>query len=337
MLYKRKGSDCWQIKFSLNGRTIRRSAKTNDKRLAERLEHNARDEILKAELSGHKPPFSWEQATALWCDEKRDKRSLDTDLAIFKSMDEDFDGMDVSQFNAKIVSKYRTKIANRSSQSTANRHMALLRSVLRRLERLEIIDKAPNVEMYSLEVTEPAWTPPEKILEVLNALPGYARDIAEFAVLTGLRRGNVLGLKWAWVDLTRALIVVPAVSAKGKRTITVPIMDEPMAILERRKGIHEEYVFTGPGRVFGANVGIIGPLDTIKLQWGKATKAAGVPNLRFHDLRHAWASIHMMNGTPERALQEMAGWTSSKMVQRYTHLKPGTLAQYAGNVSLVSK
>lgn len=337
MLYKRPSSDCWQIKFSLNGRTIRRSSQTSDKRLAERIEHQAREEILKAELEGHKAPFSWDQATSLWCEEKRDKRSLDTDLVIFKSMAEDFDGLDVKDLTAKVVSKYRTKIANRASQSTANRHMALLRSVLRRLERIEIIDRAPSIEMFSLEVKETAWISPEKIVEVLDALPDYARDIAEFAVLTGLRRGNVLGLKWSWVDLVRSIAVVPAISAKGKRTIPVPLSEPAKTILERRVGIHEEYVFTGPGRQFGANVGVVGPLSTIKLQWAAATKEAGVPSLRFHDLRHAWASFHMMNETPDRVLQALGGWSSPKMLERYTHHKPGALAQYAGNASLLSK
>lgn len=334
MLYKRPGSDLWQIKFVLNGRTIRRSSRTSDKRLAERIEHQAREKIIKSTVDGVKPPFSWGQAVALWDSEKRTKRSLDTDAAIFKSMSEDFKGMDVQQIDSKTISKYRSKIVDRASPSTANRHLSLLRALLRLLERNDIIVKAPNITLFPIETKEPPWITPEQVTAVLNALPPHARDIAEFAVLTGLRRGNVLGLKWSWVDLARALAVVPAVSAKGKRTIPVPLSEPAKAIIERRIGIHPEYVFTGPRHEYGANPMEDGPLSTLKTAWATATKAAGVPGMRFHDLRHAWASFHTMNQTPDRVLQALGGWSSPKMLERYGHLKPGVLAEYAGNVKL---
>ena len=128
--------------------------------------------------------------------------------------------------------------------------------------------------------------------------------------------------------------VVQAISANVKKTLPVPLAEPAKTVLERRKGLHDEYVFTGPGRVFGSNVGVQGPLDSIKLPWKEAIAKAGVPDLRFHDLRHAWASFHTMNETPERVLQALGGWSSSKMVQRYAHLKPNVLAEYAGNVKL---
>src|ERR1700761_6327419 len=120
MLYKRAGSNCWQIKFQLNGRTIRRSSQTSDKKLAERIEHQAREEILRGNIDGNKPPFSWNQAVDLWLEEKSDKRSLDTDIAIFKSLSDEFNGLDVQQITGQLVAKYRTKVSRRATQSTAN-------------------------------------------------------------------------------------------------------------------------------------------------------------------------------------------------------------------------
>jgi hypothetical protein len=59
---------------------------------------------------------------------------------------------------------------------------------------------------------------------------------------------------------------------------------------------------------------------------------AGLPNLRWHDLRHTWASWHRMAGTPDSALQELGGWASADMLQRYAHLAPGHVAAWAGNI-----
>ena len=62
---------------------------------------------------------------------------------------------------------------------------------------------------------------------------------------------------------------------------------------------------------------------------------AGFTDLRFHDLRHTWASWHVQNGTPLHVLQELGGWACFSMVQRYAHLSAEHLAEYAGNVSRI--
>jgi len=68
--------------------------------------------------------------------------------------------------------------------------------------------------------------------------------------------------------------------------------------------------------------------------WEAACKRAGVPGFRFHDLRHTWASWHAMAGTPLSVLQELGGWHSHEMVQRYAHLSPEHLAAAAERVGL---
>jgi integrase len=67
--------------------------------------------------------------------------------------------------------------------------------------------------------------------------------------------------------------------------------------------------------------------------WTGACKRAGVPGFRFHDLRHTWASWHAMAGTPLSVLQELGGWHSHEMVQRYAHLSPEHLANAAERVN----
>jgi len=60
--------------------------------------------------------------------------------------------------------------------------------------------------------------------------------------------------------------------------------------------------------------------------------AQGLPTLRFHDLRHTWASWHVQAGTPLPVLQALGGWASLAMVQRYAHLGQSHVADWAGNV-----
>jgi integrase len=55
--------------------------------------------------------------------------------------------------------------------------------------------------------------------------------------------------------------------------------------------------------------------------------------VRWHDLRHTWASWHVQAGTPLAVLKELGGWASLDMVLRYAHLAPGHLADHAERIS----
>ena len=66
--------------------------------------------------------------------------------------------------------------------------------------------------------------------------------------------------------------------------------------------------------------------------WRNCLKRVGIENFRWHDLRHTWASWHVQAGTPLHVLQELRGWASFQMVQKYAHLAPEHLANYADSL-----
>jgi len=69
--------------------------------------------------------------------------------------------------------------------------------------------------------------------------------------------------------------------------------------------------------------------------WERSLKRAGIENFRFHDLRHTWASWHVMNGTSLQELMELGGWKSYEMVLRYAHLAPEHLSSAAKRIERV--
>jgi integrase len=69
--------------------------------------------------------------------------------------------------------------------------------------------------------------------------------------------------------------------------------------------------------------------------WRAALKRAGIEDFRFHDLRHTWASWLIQAGVPLSALQEMGGWESIEMVQRYAHLAPNHLTEHARQIDAI--
>lgn len=86
-------------------------------------------------------------------------------------------------------------------------------------------------------------------------------------------------------------------------------------------GKHPSFVFTYPNG---------NPVKSISSRlWKNALKEAGITDFRWHDLRHTWASWLVQSGVPLAALQEMGGWESVNMVQRYAHLASEHLYEHA--------
>ena len=155
-------------------------------------------------------------------------------------------------------------------------------------------------------------------------LPPHLHDTAAFSLESGLRAANVTGLQWSAVDRNRKLAWVHPDEAKARTAIPVPLNGQAMAILHKQIGKHRDHVFTFKGQ----------PIEQLSTAaWYKALKRAGIENFRWHDLRHTWASWHVQGGTPLHVLQELGGWASYAMVQRYAHLGADDLAPWAERLS----
>jgi integrase len=180
------------------------------------------------------------------------------------------------------------------------------------------IERAPHVPMYRHERSEPRFLTRRQFAALLSHLPPHLSALAEFSVETGLRMRNVTHLTWTQVDLRRRSLVVPASRAKSGETIVVPLSSRALAILRAQpRKIEQVFAFRGK-RMDDAN----------GAAFKAAAAAAGVPWLRWHDLRHTWASWHVQGGTPLHVVQELGGWRSYEMVRRYGHLSTAHLAAH---------
>ncbi len=156
------------------------------------------------------------------------------------------------------------------------------------------------------------------------ALPEHQSTSVHFALLTGLRQGNIKELEWPQIDLERARCWIHPDQAKAGKAIGVPLNEEALAILKAQVGKHPARVFTYRGKPVNQR--------TTKA-WYRTLKELKIKDFRWHDLRHTWASWHVQNGTPLNVLQELGGWKSADMVRRYAHLGQTHLANYSENSS----
>lgn len=325
-LYRHPNSGYWWVRFTIRGREIRQSARTKDRKAAEEYEHSLRQRYWRASQLGEET-HSWKEASERWLRERAGKRSIERDERIF-AVYRALENYALDELTAENLSGIREIREKEVSAATVNREFSLIRAVLSKaVKEWRWISQVPAVPMASLEERDPRWLTREQFQELVKLLPKHTADMARFAVATGLRRGNITGLTWAQVDLKGRVAHVNASQAKGKRGIAVPLNNEAVSVLKRWKGKHETHVF-----VFRKK-----PVYQVATRkWREAVKAIGQEGLRFHDLRHTWASWQAQAGTPAYAIRELGGWATEAMVRRYSHLSAGDLAAYAAR-TLVKK
>lgn len=318
-LYRQPKSPYWFVRFTIGGTKVRRSTQTTSRQAAEEFESKLRADLWRQVRLGERPRYTWAEAVKRWYD-GADGRDKDRERERLKWFAPYLDTVPLSEISRDTIEKLRALRCGESSPSTANRYMALVRTILRKAQRdWDWIERAPVVPMYRLETQEPRFLTRAEFAKLKKRLPPHLADLAEFSVETGLRMRNVTGLTWGQVDLRRRQLVIPAARAKAGETIALPLSTRARAILSaqpRRPGA----VFRFRGK---------GMSDCNGAAWKKATKAAGLAWLRWHDLRHTWASWHVQSGTPLHVLQELGGWKSLAMVQRYAHLSTEHLKAFA--------
>jgi integrase len=148
-----------------------------------------------------------------------------------------------------------------------------------------------------------------------------AADIVRLLLLTGARRGEVLAMRWADVDLTSGVWSKLPSSTKQKQHHQVPLSAPARALLSRireqqqkadRRHLLPEYVFTSSGTS--------GHVVEIKKAWRTITRAAELHDLRIHDLRHSYASQAISSGAPLALVGALLGHANPSTTARYAHL-----------------
>jgi integrase len=149
----------------------------------------------------------------------------------------------------------------------------------------------------------------------------HLKPLVLLALNTGLRRGELLGLKWSAVNFSAKVLSVTAETAKSGHTRRVPLNTEALAALttwhkHAGKPGTEDFVFPGAGG---------GRMSRIDTSWGSLIKLAGLKNFRLHDCRHHFASRLVQAGVDLYTVKELLGHSEITMTERYSHLAPDNL------------
>lgn len=327
-IYKRGG--IWWLDFTTpGGKRVRRTAQTGDKAEAQELHDRLKAEAWRIQRLGERPVYTWDDAGYRWLKETDHKRTHGDDIAKLAWVQQFLRGRPLAAITRDEIAEIGQRKKAEASGATANRYLALVRAILRRAWLdWNWIDRVPKITLYSEPKRRVRWITPEQASTLLVELPEHQREIVLFALATGLRQGNVLGLEWTQVDFERRTCWIPADQTKNGEDLLVPLSEMAAVLLQRQHGNHERFVFTYRGN----------PIRQANTRaWRRALRLAGIENFRWHDLRHSWASWLIQNGVPLYDLQELGGWKSAAMVRRYAHQSPGQMNRHAETVARLLK
>lgn len=208
--------------------------------------------------------------------------------------------------------------ANRAAPYQANRLLAVLSKIFNLAERWGMRPDGSNpcrhVEKFGERKRERMLSADE-LARLGDALAGYDGSpyvvaAVKLLVFTGARLGEVLGLRWDWIDFERGEARLPE-SKTGAKTLHLP--PPALAVLADLRRLDGN-----PHVIAGAREGAA--WVNLEKPWRAIRAAAGLADVRLHDLRHAFASVAASSGMGLPIIGKMLGHTQAQTTARYAHL-----------------
>jgi integrase len=327
-LYKQRNSPYWWVSIYHKGQRIRRPTSTADRAKAKLYHDKLVADLWNQDKLEALPGYTWTDAVKEWL--HAGARGLEDRYRLrwITARLEETPLAELAAPKSTILSDLLAeKRAEGAKPGTLRRYVSLIHGVLSAAKERGWISTVPKMTWAPKPSDRVRWLTGEQWTGLEPLLPPHLRQLARFTLATGLRRHNATHLTWDRVNFRQRLAWVQAEDVKQRETLGIPLNDDALAVLQEQRGLHERWVFPYKGK----------PVHlTSTKAWREALAAAGIQDFRWHDLRHTWASWHVMNGTNLRELMDLGGWKTVEMVKRYAHLSHGRLAKVAQNVKPVS-
>ncbi len=325
-LYKRQRT--WWMRFDYRGHTVRRTTGTTDRRVAEAILAKIRVKMAEGRyydtLQDQDRTFA-DMMTRYLTERSAQKapKSYQRDQQALKHLLPVFGEKLLGEVTPKLLAAYKAqRRTEEAAPATTNKELQVVRHAFNLAEReWEWCRENPmrKISLESVDNQIDRWLTEEEEGRLLAVAPAWLRPLIVFALHTGMRQGEILSVQWHDVDFTRRTLVV--MKSKNRERRTLPLNHTVVALLAEKHAAGG----SDTGLVFTTSTGTGLKARYVVRAFSKARDRAGLPEFRFHDLRHTFATRLAQRGVDLYKVQRLLGHKTGVMTQRYAHHSPESL------------
>lgn len=326
-IYKR-GKIYWVSYACLDGHINRESSRSDKYKDAETLLIKRKQSVRDGKLPEVKriTNHSFSELAGEYKKWAQRQRAYSRKENVVDLLIEIFGQTQLRRFDTRLLEQFQTeKLAKGKKAATVNRHLATLKHMFTKACEWDMVEEDVLKRVRRTKLLEEnnrrlRFLSREDCAKLIAACDPHLRPIVITALNTGMRKGEILSLKWEHVDLVHGFILLD-ITKNGERR-EVPINEtlrETLTVLfkgtkERPRRLDVPHVFYDAKTVKA--------YGDVKKSFASACKRAGVKDFKFHDLRHTFASHLVMQGVDLTTVKELLGHKTITMTLRYAHLAP---------------
>ncbi len=327
---KKKVSKNWSIRLRVNGKDVKHSTKTSNRRMAEQIETEMKYDLVRGrfELRDESNKRTFKQMAEKYMTEyavKKRPMSMSRDRVALLHLMPVFGDMYLSQIEPNLIVTYKhQRYQEGASPVSINYELGFCKHAFNlAIREWNWTHENPfiKVSMEKVDNERLRWLTDEERLKLLDACEGWVRDVVIFALNTGIRRTNIIRLTWKMVDLNRETITLDSTETKNRERLVVPMNTNVKKLLQERSRVrylNNPYVFTQPD---GSPI----PRSVLQRHFDMAVDKARIEDFHFHDCRHTFASYLVQKDVSLYTVQKLLGHKDISQTTRYAHLAPKTL------------
>ncbi len=228
------------------------------------------------------------------------------------------------EISRKTVADYISTRSEAVAPGTVQKEITVLKHALRLAVEWELLNSNPaqGAKLPKVPEGRTRYLSPTELKAVLQSAPEWMRAPLALAAFTGMRRGELLGLRWMDLDLANRRVYLPATKNGSLRVL--PLNDLSLRVFA--------CLPVGPAAEF-----VLKDVEPKKLSvyTRRLFAGLGIADASFHSLRHTAASWLVMNGEDLYTVGQLLGHRTPRMTQRYAHLSPKYMAGAVGKLDSV--
>jgi integrase len=320
----------WWMSFMYQGQQVRRSTGTTDKKLAESILSKVKVRIAEGRFFERREDLdcTFKDMMDRYCIERaglKAPKSRLRDQAALGHLLPVLGDKVLAHITPKVMARYKAqRRMEHAAPATINKELQLVRHAFNlAMREWEWCRDNPmhRVSMEQVRNEVDRWLTADEEDRLMAAASSWLQEIMVFALNTGLRQGEILRLQWEDVDFARGTLIV--MQSKNGTRRTIPLNTNVYELLAAKQ------TATGLARgpVFRTPRGNVLQVRFLVREFCEARNRAGIPNFRFHDMRHTFATRLVQRGVGLYKVQRLLGHKTNLMTQRYAHHSPESLRE----------